>query len=440
MKQSINISRRRFGGLTILGLAGLASPSLLTGCSTGSAKPSSAGSNTVPSNLKGKVLTQFPTLNNVYWKGWNNGAQSAAKALGIGYDTGTYNDSIDAQLSSVEAAKSKGVSQILMFAQNAAGSTKLIESAASQGIYVVNYITVAPWSTPSEAGYKGFYAALLSPNEVADFEAMCSSVFERIGGSGKIINLSGIPGNPTATGRIAGCDAALKKYPGIEMVARQNGGENRVSAAPVIEGLLTAHPDVKAIVCHNDDCAMAVLNALKARNMKDVIVGGNDAVQEYLQAIIDGPNAVTTTAINGEWLGGYGVVRAFDAAHGIAFNPVERMQYHDAITIDTKAAAQAYIDLVYKAPKLPYDYAGMSQFLNKDSWNPQAILDPIDPRKLFAALGYEKPASYSLPADYLKALDGPNFVEQRDRYHKAVTTSPLDGVIKLTTSKKSVLA
>ena len=428
MKEIPDFSRRTFGRLSLIGLAGVTAPSLLASCaSTGATSPSISGAGpTATSNSKGKVLTQFPTLDNVYWKGWNKGAESAAKALGIAYTTNTYNNSVDAQLSSVESAGAQGVSQILMFAQNAAGSIKLIEAAAKEHINVVNYITVAPWSTPLEPEYNGFYAALLSPNEVSDFEAMASSIFDRIGGKGKIINLSGIPGNPTATGRIAGCDAALKKFPGIQMVARQNGGENRVTAAPIIEGLLTAHPDVKAIVCHNDDSAIAVLNALKARGMKDVIVGGNDAIQEFLQAMIDGPNAASTIAINGEWLGGYGVVRAFDAAHGIAFNPVERMQYHDAIAIDTKEAAQAYIDLVYKANELPYDYAGMSQFLNKDSWNPQAFLDPIDPRLLFASLGYKKPSAYSLPTDYLKALDGSDFSQQRDRYHKAVTKSPLD--------------
>lgn len=430
------INRRGFisgaGGLSLLGLAGL------VGCSADPTNsPASAGAGAT--NAKGKVLTQFPTLDNVYWKGWNTGAEAAAKALGISFDQVTYSDSIDQQLSATESAGSKGVSQIMMFAQNAAGSVKLIETAANEGIYVVNYITGAPWSTPLETGYKGFYASLLEPNDIAGAEAMCSSIFERIGGKGKIINLNGIPGNPTATARTAGADKALAKYPNIEMVARENGGENRVAAQPVIENLLTAHPDVKAVVCHNDDCAIAVLNALRDRGMKDVIVGGNDALQEFLQAIVDGPNAAVTIAIHGEWLGGYGVVRAFDAAQGVSFNPVERIQYHDAIAIDTKESAQAYIGLIYKASKLPYDYAGMSQALNKDKWNPQVILEPIDPRQMWPALGSPKPAGYSLPAAYLKALDGPDFAEQTKRYHAAVTSSPLDPVVQLTTSKKTLL-
>lgn len=438
MNQANRISRRGFFTGAGLGIAGLAIPGLLAGCTPGTSSSAGTGSSK-PSSQKGEVMTQVPTLDNVYWKGMNKGANAAAQALGIGFTQIAYNNSIDAQLSATEGAGSEGVNQILMFAQNAAGSVKLIESAASQHINVVNYITAAPWSTPLEPEYKGYYAALLAPNDAADAETMASLIFERLGGTGKIINLSGIPGNPTATGRIAGCDAALKKYPKIEMVARQNGGENRVAAQPVIENLLTAHPDVNAVICHNDDSAIAVLNALKARGMNDVLVGGNDAIQEFLQGIVEGPNAAVTIAIHGEWLGGYAVVRAFDAVRGVSFNPVERMQYHDALAIDTKKSAESYINLIYKASKLPYDYAAMSQTLHKSSWNPEVYLDPIDPRKLWATLGYKKPAGYSIPAKYLKALDGPDFDDQRNRYHKAVTKSPLDAVIKLTTSKKTVL-
>ena len=444
MSESHNISRRGFitnaGRLSAIGLASLAVPGLLTGCIPATPTPGAGSSSGASGSAKrGTVMTQIPTLDNVYWKGMNRGAEAAATALGIGFTNIAYSDSIAAQLAATESAGSKGVTQILMFAQNAAGSVKLTETAANQKIPVVNYITAAPWSTPLEPGYKGYYTALLTPNDVADADAMCSSIFKRLGGSGKIINLSGIPGNPTATGRMAGVDSALKKFPGIEMVARQNGGENRVAAQPVIENLLTAHPDVQAVVCHNDDSAIAVLNALRDRGMKDVLVGGNDALQEFLEAIVSGPNAAVTIAIHGEWLGGYGVVRAFDALQGVKFNPVERMQYHDALSIDTKDSAQAYIDLVYKAPILPYDYAAMSQALNKDSWNPEVYLDPIDPRKLWDELGYKKPSGYALPAEYLKALDGSDFDNQRNRYHKAVTTSPLDKVVQLTASKKTVL-
>jgi hypothetical protein len=88
---------------------------------------------------------------------------------------------------------------------------------------------------------------------------------------------------------------------------------------------------------------------------------------------------------------------------------------------------------------LPYDYAAMSQFLSGDAWNPQVVLEPIDPRELWPGLGFPQPAGYELPAEYLAALDGPDFAAQRDRYRAAVPESPLDPVVALTTSKKTVL-
>ena len=63
---------------------------------------------------------------------------------------------------------------------------------------------------------------------------MCVATFNQIGGKGKVINLSGIPGNWSNDLRVAGVDMALKEFPDIELVVRLNGGENRVAAAPII--------------------------------------------------------------------------------------------------------------------------------------------------------------------------------------------------------------
>lgn len=438
MRNERKIGRRGFlTGAGVLGLAGLTAGSLSActperGGQTGTT-PSAAGNN------GHSVLTQFPTLDNVYWQGWNSGAEAAAQSLGIPFDTMTYSDSIEQQLSSIEGAGAQGVDMIMMFAQNAEGSSRLIESAESQGISVVNYITAAPWQTPLEPRFGNAYTALLAPNDVAGAEAMCTAIFDRLGGSGKIINLNGIPGNPTATARTRGCDLALEKFPGIEMVARENGGENRVASQPVIENLLTAHPDVDAVVCHNDDSALAVVNALRSRGMTDVLVGGNDGLEEFLDAIVQGPNAAATIAIHGSWLGGYGVVRAFDGASGVEFNPVERMMYHDSLPIDTPEAASAYIEVIHKASTSPFDYQKMSRALHPTDWDPQVALAPIDPRELWPSLGSPKPNDYSLPAEYQSALDGDAFETHLQMYKAAVKSSPLNDIIQLTTSKSTVL-
>lgn len=385
------------------------------------------------------LLNQFPTLDNQYWQDWNAGGEQAAAALGIAYQQATYEDSIEEQLSQIESAPSQNVDKVFMFAQNAASSVQLITTAAELGIYVVNAHSNAAWSTPLEPAFQGRYLTFLAPDNVAGSRAMAGSIFEQLGGSGKVINLSGIPGNTSNTERSLGVDQALEDYPGMELVARENGGENRVDAQAVIENLLTAHPDVNAIVCHNDDSAIAVLNALRDRGLDDVLVGGVDAIAEFLDAITAGPNAAATTAIHGGWLGGFAVVRAFDGAAGVELDPVERMLYQDSLVIDTPDAAGAYVELIYGADSLPFDWEGMSRQLHPDDWNPQIGIAPIDPEDYWGRIGEEQPSGYALPDELQQSIDGGGLDTLAERYRSAVTASPLAEVIGLTQSKQTVL-
>jgi ribose transport system substrate-binding protein len=270
---------------------------------------------------------------------------------------------------------------------------------------------------------------------------MSVSVFKQIGGKGKVINLSGIPGNWSNDTRVMGVDLALKEFPDIELVARLNGGENRVAAAPIIENLLTAHPDVKAVVCHNDDSAIAVLNALRERGMKHVKVGGVDAINEFLDAMQKGPNAAASTAIHGGWLGGYATVSLFDALNGVKLNPVERMVDQDSLVIDTPEAAKAYQELIYRPKKLPFDWKGASRFLNPETWNTQNGVLPINLFKYFwtEVVPDTQPKGWKLPKVYQDAIDAGD-IEKYSKIYKAHSKGgPIGEVIALTTSKKTVL-
>jgi len=389
----------------------------------------------------GTLMNQFPTLNNQYWQDWNAGGEQAAKAVGIKYINHTFEDSVDKQLSLIENAQSLGVNMIFMFSQNAASSRKLISTAADLGILVVNAHSNAYWATPLDPEYKDHYVKYIEPHNVLGSYGMCVATFNQIGGKGKVINLSGIPGNWSNDLRVAGVDMALKEFPNIELVTRLNGGENRVAAAPIIENLLTAHPDVGAVVCHNDDSAIAVLNALRERGMKKVKVGGVDAIDEFLTAMQKGPNAAASAAIHGSWLGGYAVVSAFDALNGLKLDPVERMIYQDVLTIDTPESAKAYQEMIYRPKKLPFDWKAMSRFLNPDTWNAQNGVLPIDPSKFFweDVVPNTKPTGWKLPEAYQKSIDAGNLEKYSQLYKQHFKGGPIAEVVALTSAKKTVL-
>ena len=380
------------------------------------------------------VMLQVPTLDNSYWADVIKGAKASAEALGVTVDVQVYGDSTDTQLSQVQQAGSKGVDMALLFAQDQASSPTLIKAATDQGIYVTNIFSNQPWSTPSDEEFDGHYVGYFLPDNVKDSYNMASSVLDQIGGTGKVIHITGIPGNTTAEERQQGVQQALDEHPGVEVVARESGGENRVATQPVIEDLLTANPDVDAIICHNDDSAIAVINALKDRGMSDVKVGGIDAIDEFLDDMQNGTNAAATVAIHGSWFGGYNVVRLYDAYKGVEYTPSESMMFQDSLTVDTADAAAEYQTVVYQADPLPFDWKAISRAETPDAWDTQVTLVPIDPEEYWGRIGEEPPAGYEMPAALADDLAGGAVETIAALYLSHSVANPLGPVISLTLS------
>ncbi len=450
MRDDNSVSRREF--LKIAGITG-ASIGLMGGLgglaaacgedeattTTGGAATTAGSATTVSTGggqgTVGGTLSLVPTFQNQYWTDFSNGVQAGAEALGNKFSKQAFEDSIEKQIAIIESAPAQGLNMVMMMAQNAASSIQIMQTCATNKVLAVNAHSNAFWSHPLDEGFGDYYVTFMMPDNVAGYDVMSSALFESYGGKCKVIQLHGIPGNKSNDDRSAGFDMAVAKYPGVEVVARENGGENRTAAQPVIENLLTAHPDADAIVCHNDDSAIAALNALRDRGLDKVKVCGCDAITEFTQAMQTGPNAYSTIAIHGYWLGAYAAVRLFDALNGVVLTPVERFIYQDTLVIDTKAAAAKYEEIM-KTPA--FDWPAASKFLNPETWNPQNGLAPVDCEKYWE--GLEQPNNYQgLPQAYQDAVAAGDLQKYTAYYNKQFTGGPLSAAIDLTTIKKTVL-
>ena len=74
---------------------------------------------------------------------------------------------------------------------------------------------------------------------------------------------------------------------GIKLDARRPGGWSRTTTASVIADILTAHPDIDAVIVSNDDSAIAVVSALEQCEMK-APVSGRDAIKEMVALVAQG--------------------------------------------------------------------------------------------------------------------------------------------------------
>ncbi len=80
-------------------------------------------------------------------------------------------------------------------------------------------------------------------------------------------------------------------FPGMEIVASQDGDFNRDKGREVFEALYDANPNANAVYGHNDEMALGAINALEARGKvpgTDVILVSIDGNRDALQSIVDG--------------------------------------------------------------------------------------------------------------------------------------------------------
>jgi ribose transport system substrate-binding protein len=435
------IDRRRFLKEGIGGILGLSCAGLVAACgSSSSSGTSSPTGKSGSAGASGIALASVPSYTNQYFTMWRRAGQEAATALGIGYVMQSYEGSASEQLSQLTAAKAADARQVTAFPIDNGDTPQMAKILASQNVYLATAFDVDPWEVPSDPSYGGYYTVNFLATEVAGTKAMSLAVFRHIGNSGKVIYIQGSPTDLTSVLRQRGFEQAVSETPGIRVVAMQYGYESEETTAPVINALLSRYPDVNAVVCHNSSEALAVNVALQQRGMTHVKVGSSDEETDILDQMIHGPNQVVVRAIFGLWTGGYMVVRNFDAQHGVHITPVERMMDQDSLVLDTKESAALFRKIGFESATTGYDWRGMSRALNPQGWDPQNLMKPQDPAKLFATdLGKPKPPGYSFPPELAKQLSDGDLGKYSQLYASHTKSSPFAPAIAKTTTGRTVL-
>lgn len=208
------------------------------------------------------------------------GAQKAAQALGakiINYIP-TQPDSIPEQLSEIDDVIVKKPDAILLIPVDYKAMVPGIQRINAAKIPIVNL-------TDRSAG--GDFVAFVGADDYGIAQATAERLLQEIGGKGKVIILEGVRGSLTASDRLRGFQDALKKFPGVKLVASQPGNYQRLVAMQVMENLLQRNPDVNGVLAANDAMAIGALDALNEADAKALVVGIN-GTKEAVDAIKSG--------------------------------------------------------------------------------------------------------------------------------------------------------
>lgn len=223
------------------------------------------------------------TLNNPFFVDLKDGAQKAADELGYKLVVVDAQNDPGKQVSDVEDLVQMGVDFILINPADSAAVVTAVEAANKANIPVI---------TVDRGSEGGKVVTHIASDNVAGGRMAGEYVSELLGGSGKLVELEGIPGTSAARDRGQGFNEVVNETSGLNVVSRQPADFDRAKGLTVMENILQAQPDIDAVFAHNDEMALGALEAIEA-SKRDIIVVGFDATADAVKAVEDGRLAAT---------------------------------------------------------------------------------------------------------------------------------------------------
>jgi len=255
-----------------------------------------------------QVETKDIAANNPFWASVWQGAEETADRwwVDLTLNAPTSEADVDVQIAQVEDAITKGVQGLVVAPTDASALNPAFDKAKEAGVPVLIIDSNTTWpdkltfiGTDNKAGGKlgGEFICgeLAAGDEVAVITGhmTAQSIADRVNGSKEAF---------------AAC--------GVEVVAELNGEHTREGGQAVMEDIITANPDVKAVFCANDNMALGAVESLKAVDkLADVIVVGFDANPDAAASILAG-EMTATIAQSSYNMGRFGVVYALAAIQG----------------------------------------------------------------------------------------------------------------------------
>lgn len=218
--------------------------------------------------------------------------QEAAKE-GITLDFSYANNDAQEQTSQIEDFVTKHVDMILCSPVSAAALVPAYQQAKEAGIPI---ISVANKVTDQ------YENAFIGKNWSFVGQAQVDYVAQALHSSGQIAIIQGPPAIDFVNEESQGWTNELKKYPGLHVVATEVDPDlSESQGLSLANDILTAHPNVKAIIATDDDIAMGVAQALQQQGMKagKVLVTGLDGEPRVINEIKDQGYVQFTISVKG---------------------------------------------------------------------------------------------------------------------------------------------
>ncbi|WP_448611930.1 ABC transporter substrate-binding protein [Geodermatophilus sp. URMC 60] len=247
----------------------------LTSCTSGDAPAAGGGGGGGEIEMVGLMLQD---ISNPFFAVMQDSMQQAAEQDGFQVNVQDGRQDLGQQNDQVDALIQQGADLILLNAVDSAGIASAVARAQAAGIPVVAV----------DVDAQGADAAVTTDNVEAGRQS-CQALVDEIGGSGNILIIEGTP-TSAPQDRVKGCEEVLAANPGVQVVGRQAGKNDRDSGLQLATDMLTANQDVRGIFAINDPEALGADLAVQQAGRSGIVITGVDGSPEAVKALQD-PNS-----------------------------------------------------------------------------------------------------------------------------------------------------
>ncbi len=253
----------------------------VTGCNAITIDGEEASSSEASGELTGNGSIGFSvsTLNNPFFVTLSEGAKEKAEEEGVELIVVDAGDESAKQASDIEDLISKNISVLIVNPVDSDAVAPAVKDAVSKGIKVISVDRVVNGVDVD---------CSIASDNVAGAEAVTEYLVSLVGEGAKVAEIEGVSGASATIDRGEGFHNVADDQ--LDVVSSQTANFNRSEGMTVMENMLQADPDIKAVFAHNDEMALGAVEAIGSR---DIIVVGFDATDDAQAAIKAGKMAAT---------------------------------------------------------------------------------------------------------------------------------------------------
>src|SRR5262245_1504336 len=308
-------------------ISGIAALALLnTGCNRSETQSPSQSAPAKP-----RIALVMKSLANEFFSTMAEGAKKHQAANASSYDlivNGIKNETdLAEQVNLVEQMIAQRVNAIVIAPADSKALVTVLRRAKDAGILVINIDNKLDADVLKQAGLS---VPFVGPDNREGARKVGDVLGQKLKSGDKVAIIEGIPTAFNGQQRRLGFEDAMKAA-GMNIVSVQSGNWEMEKANAVAAAMLSEHPQLKAMLCANDNMALGAVAAIQAAGKTgSVLVVGFDNISA-LQPMLDKGQVVATADQHADKLAVFGIEAALKILKGDA-PPADQTTAVDLIT------------------------------------------------------------------------------------------------------------